>query len=288
MTPLIDPTLLRTLVAVLRNRSFSRAAAALGLRQSTVSQHVQRLEAQLGRRLVARDTHAVAPTPEGEAVLGFARTILDAHERLNRTLSGHAVRGRLRFGASEDFVATRLAEVLRDFRTGYPSVDLELSVSFTHLLAEAVQRGELDLFLGKRRVGETQGVLVRRDRLVWCGLPDALPKRDDPIPLLSFPAPSITRTAVLEACARESRSWRIACTCASLSGLRAASFAGLGLMVQARSLVPEGLQDFAGQEVAEAELPRLPEVEFILEGPGLNREPSRSLAHRILNADIWD
>ncbi|WP_018260833.1 LysR substrate-binding domain-containing protein [Methylobacterium sp. WSM2598] len=283
MAPLIDPVLLRTLTAVLRSCSFSRAAEQLGLRQSTVSQHVQRLEAQLGRRLVARDTHSVAPTPEGEAVLGFARTVLDAHERLERTLAGQAVRGRLRFGASEDFVQTRLAEVLRDFRTTYPSVDLELSVSFTHLLAEAVERGELDLVLGKRRLGEAQGLPVRRDRLVWCGLPDAVPARDEPVSFLSFPAPSVTRTLVLEACARESRPWRITCTCASLSGLRAAAFAGLGLMAQARSLVPEGLR-----EIADPDLPRLPEVEFILAGPGLHREPSRSLAHRILNADIWD
>ena len=80
MTRLIDPVLLRTLAAVVRSRSFSRAAEQLGLGQSTVSQHVQRLEAQLGHRLVARDTHSVALTPEGETVLGFARTVLDAHE----------------------------------------------------------------------------------------------------------------------------------------------------------------------------------------------------------------
>ncbi|ACL59795.1 LysR substrate-binding domain-containing protein [Methylobacterium nodulans] len=283
MSRLIDPILLRTLTAVVRSRSFSRAAEQLSLRQSTVSQHVQRLEAQLGRRLIARDTHSVAPTPEGEAVLGFARTVLDAHERLERTLAGGAVQGRLRFGASEDFVQTRFAEALRDFRASYPSVDFELSVSFTQLLGEAVERGDLDLFLGKRRVGEAQGLLVRRDRLVWVGLPSALPERDEPVSILTFPAPSITRAIALEALARESRAWRISCTCASLSGLRAAALAGLGLMVQARSLIADGLQELAGTD-----LPRLPEVEFILAGPGLQREPSRTLAHDILHADIWD
>lgn len=283
MTRLIDPTLLRTLAAVARSRSFSRAAQQLGLRQSTVSQHVQRLEAQLGRRLIARDTHSVEPTPEGEAVLGFARTVLDAHERLERTLGGGAVRGKLRFGASEDFVQTRLAEVLRDFRASYPSVDLELTVSLTSLLTGQAERGELDLFLGKRLVGETQGLLVRRDRLVWVGLSGLAPGRDEPVPFITFPAPSVTRSLVLDAFARESRAWRITCTCASLSGLRAAALAGLGLMVQARSLIPEGLT-----ELHDADLPRLSDVEFILAGPGLNREPGRTLAHEILHAGIWD
>ncbi len=54
-------------------------------------------------------------------------------------------------------------------------------------------------------------------------------------------------------------------------------------MAQPRSLIPEGLQ-----ELAHPDLPRLADVEFVLSGPGLHREPSRALAHEILNADIWD
>ncbi|QRE75357.1 LysR substrate-binding domain-containing protein [Methylobacterium aquaticum] len=283
MTRLIDPVLLRTLAAVVRSRSFSRAAEQLGLGQSTVSQHVQRLEAQVGHRLVARDTHSVALTPEGETVLGFARTVLDAHERLERALSGGPVRGKVRFGASEDFVQSRLSEVLRDFREAHPSVDLELSVALTGFLHDALARGELDLVLGKRHVGETQGMLVRRDRLVWVGLPTALPERGEPVALASFPAPSITRAVALAALTQEGRAFRITCTCASLSGLRAAALAGVGLMAQPRSLIPDGLQ-----ELAHPDLPRLADVEFVLSGPGLHREPSRALAHEILNADIWD
>ncbi|MEH3144723.1 MAG: LysR substrate-binding domain-containing protein [Methylobacterium frigidaeris] len=283
MTRLIDPVLLRSLAAVVRSRSFSRAAEQLGLRQSTVSQHVQRLEARTGRRLLLRTTHSVGLTPEGEAVLAFARTVLDAHERLERTLSGGAVRGRLRFGASEDFVQSRLSEVLRDFRATYPSVDLELSVALTGLLTDALARGELDLVLGKRHVGETQGVLVRRDRLAWVGLPHAAPERGEPVALVTFPPPSITRAIALAALTGESRPWRITCTCAGLSGLRAAALAGVGVMVQPRSLIPDGLQELAGTD-----LPRLADVEFVLDGPGLHREPSRTLAHEILNADIWD
>ncbi len=54
-------------------------------------------------------------------------------------------------------------------------------------------------------------------------------------------------------------------------------------MVQPRSLIPDGLQDLAGSD-----LPRLADVEFVLDGPGLRREPGRTLAHEILNAEIWD
>lgn len=59
---MLDLTQLRSFVAVEQAGSFTAAAERLGLGQSTVSQHVQRLEASLGRRLLARDTHRVVLT----------------------------------------------------------------------------------------------------------------------------------------------------------------------------------------------------------------------------------
>eukprot|EP01133_Synstelium_polycarpum_P030095 gene30095-37142_t len=67
---------LRSFVALEQMGSFSMAAKKLGLGQSTVSQHIQRLETQLGRSLVQRDTHRLALTPDGEALLAHARTML--------------------------------------------------------------------------------------------------------------------------------------------------------------------------------------------------------------------
>ena len=65
-----EPELLRTFLAVAHALSFTRAAAALGLRQSTVSQHVRRLEEAVGRELFVRDTRKVVLTADGEALTG--------------------------------------------------------------------------------------------------------------------------------------------------------------------------------------------------------------------------
>lgn len=111
-----DPDLLSTLLAVAQTGSFTAAAHRLGVGQPTVSQHVRRLEEAAGRTLVLRDTHSVSLTSDGEAMIGFARTILDAHEQAASYFSGARPRGRLRIGMSDDLALTRLPLILREFR----------------------------------------------------------------------------------------------------------------------------------------------------------------------------
>lgn len=218
--------------------SFTQAARRLDVRQSTVSQHVRRLEAAAGdRQLFTRDTHSVELTEDGEAMLGFARTILAAHERAAEYFSGTRLRGRLRFGASEDFVLTRLPEILQAFRTDHPEVDLELTVELSGTLHERLAAGELDLVLAKRRGGDTHGELVWQSTLTWIGAPHLRIDPERPVPLILFPAPGITRARALEVLEADGRAWRIACTSASLSGLIAAARAGLGVMAHTRGLI---------------------------------------------------
>jgi DNA-binding transcriptional LysR family regulator len=88
-----------------------------------------------------RDTHSVALTSDGEAMLGLAQGILDANERARRYFAGSELRGRVRFGASEDFVQSRLPEVLREFTRVHFEVDLELTVGLSGALVQALDAG---------------------------------------------------------------------------------------------------------------------------------------------------
>ncbi|MFF9512009.1 LysR substrate-binding domain-containing protein [Streptomyces sp. NPDC014724] len=255
-----DPAQLRTFLAVAQTLSFTQAARRLGVRQSTVSQHVRRLEDAAGRQLFTRDTHRVDLTPDGEAMLGFARTILEAHERAAAFFTGTRLRGRLRFGASEDFVLTRLPEILESFRRDHPDVELELTVELSGTLHQRLAAGRLDLVLAKRRTGDTHGELVRHDALTWIGAPRLRIDPDRPVPLVLFPPPGITRARALEVLEEHGRPWRIACTSTSLSGLIAAARAGLGVMAHSRGLIPPGLAPVP----ARAGLPDLGDVDFVL------------------------
>jgi DNA-binding transcriptional LysR family regulator len=156
-------------------------------------------------------------------------------------------------------------------------VDLELTVGLSGWLNARLDEGELDLVLAKRPEGDDRGRLVWRDRLVWVGAPEATVDPHEPVPLILYPPPSITRDHVLRALERARRTWRIACTSGSLTGLRAAALTGLGVLVLARGLIPSGLRELA---VTDA-LPRLPEVEFVLRAAA-RTPPALQLSDTIL------
>ncbi|MCH0563456.1 MULTISPECIES: LysR substrate-binding domain-containing protein [unclassified Streptomyces] len=255
-----DPSQLRTFLAVAQTLSFTQAARRLGLRQSTVSQQVRRLEEATGRTLFSRDTHSVELTEDGEAMLGFARRILEVHEQAAAFFTGTRLRGRLRFGASEDFVLTRLPEILEGFRHDHPEVDLELTVELSGTLHEQLAAGRLDLVLAKRRPQDPPGELVWRDDLVWIGGQRLRLEPGRPVPLIVFPPPGITRALALEALERQGRAWRIVCTSGSLNGLIAAARAGLGVMAHSRGLIPPGLARVPDR----FGLPELGRVDFVL------------------------
>lgn len=276
---MLDPVVLQSFLAVARAQGFSEAARGLGLGQPTVSQHVRRLEDQVGRRLFVRDTHSVKLTPDGFAMVALAQGILDAHDRAEQHFSAAQLHGRLRFGTSEDFVFSRLPEVLREFRRSHPMLDLELTVGTSSGLNTMLDNGELDLVLAKRPAGDDRGNLVWREPMVWVGAPGYALDAAQPVPLIIFPSPSVTRDVILGALERAGRAWRIACTSRSLTGLRAAALAELGVLALPRGLIPVGLVELNST----ATLPSLGDAEFVLRAAGNTlRPPALQLANAIL------
>lgn len=128
-------------VEVVRARSFTGAARALGLPKSTVSVRVAELEAHLGVTLLHRTTRRVQPTPAGEAYFASAaRSLADLHAAgLEATHAQSAPSGVLRVtgtGAGTGDIGDRIAEYL----ALYPgvSVDLVLTNQRLDLLGEGI------------------------------------------------------------------------------------------------------------------------------------------------------
>jgi DNA-binding transcriptional LysR family regulator len=274
-----DPGLLRTFVAVAETLNFTRAGELLQLSQPTVSQQIRKLEVAAGRQLVSRDTRAVALTDNGEAMLGFARSILAAHDEAAAYFTGSAMRGRLRFGSADDLAMT-LPPILRDFRQLYPQINLELTVGQSAFLARRLRAGQLDLVFIKEEPDLPDGRLVRRERLVWAAHKALQLDPGSPVPLIAYPAPSISRTAAIAALEAAGRSWRITCNVRETTGTLAAARAGIGVAVLPQNMVPDDL-------VTLAELPMLGEVDFtLLDNPRAPREPIEALVSAIVGRGV--
>lgn len=216
---MLDPTLLATFLAVADTRSFTQAAARLGISQPTVSQQVRRLERAVDRTLIARDTRAMRLTDAGDAMAGFARTILAAHRAAESYFGGSEVSGRLRFGTADDLAITQLPRILRHFRQLHPQIELELTVTQSGPLHRRLLAGQLDLILTKTTVDEQPTArLVGRDRMVWVGLERTLVEPGATVPLIAYRAPSISRQMAMDALEREGRTWRITCSTRDVNG----------------------------------------------------------------------
>ena len=120
---------LSAFVAVATHRSFSRAAAELGLSPSALSHTVRSLEERLDLRLLNRTTRSVAPTEAGERLLERLRPALrDIHDALEDANAFRAKpAGRLRLNVPRSAALLLLAPVMTRFITAYPQMRLEIT-----------------------------------------------------------------------------------------------------------------------------------------------------------------
>ncbi|KQQ85663.1 LysR family transcriptional regulator [Aureimonas sp. Leaf324] len=136
---------LRAFLAVAQERSFTRAAAKLGVSQPTLSYTVRQLEARLGVRLLARTTRSVAPTEAGERLLQTIGPLYDGIVTGMNALSEYRDKpaGTIRITADEHAVTTILAPALGRILLRYPDIKVEVTVDFglTDIVAERFDAG---------------------------------------------------------------------------------------------------------------------------------------------------
>src|SRR5262249_14306372 len=125
---MFDTDLLCSFVAVAESGGFTNAAKRLNSTQSTVSAQIHRLEDEAGRALFVRSTRSVQLTSAGEALLGYARTIIRLNEDAQLRLSGARHAGRVRIGVQEDLTDSWLPRVLQCFCRRYPQLEVELEI----------------------------------------------------------------------------------------------------------------------------------------------------------------
>jgi DNA-binding transcriptional LysR family regulator len=173
----IDLRQLKSFVAVARTRSFTRAAEEQHVVQSAVSQHVRKLETELGLELFHRGAR-IRLTDAGERVLRRAEAILFEADALRQDADDvrELIRGRVAIGSLQ-WLPVDLPQLLAVFLQKYPGVTCELNEDTTPRMLATVLTGQLDFafvsFLGSTLPPEFELHPFAREELVIVGHPDS-------------------------------------------------------------------------------------------------------------------
>ncbi|QEN85128.1 LysR family transcriptional regulator [Labrys sp. KNU-23] len=184
---------LAAFAAVARERSFTRAAAKLGVSPSALSQTIRNLEERLGLRLLTRTTRSVASTEAGERLL---RTVAPRFEEIEAELAALSElrdkpAGTVRITAGEHAAISVLQPALRRFLPDYPDIQVEIIIDYglTDIVAEGYDAG---VRMGEQVAKDMIAVRIGPDmRMAVVASPDYFER---------YPAPQIPQDLTAHKC----------------------------------------------------------------------------------------
>jgi DNA-binding transcriptional LysR family regulator len=149
---------LRAFVRALEGRSFSAAAAELGIGQPAVSKRIALLESEFGTQLFFRTTRKLRPMPEAHRIYQLAREILSNFDtaRANAHPISPQPTGTLKISLPSSFGRRYMMPIIAEYVGAYPGVRLD--VRFSERLVNLVEEG-IELAL---RIGNLEGEHARR------------------------------------------------------------------------------------------------------------------------------
>jgi DNA-binding transcriptional LysR family regulator len=150
----MHPRLLKTFLAVARSRNITRAAEVVHLAQSSVSDQIQALEAELGAALFTRTKSGLELTAAGLAMKPIAEDLLrlDGEARAAVLAAAGQTSGTLTIGALETIASARLAPWLPGFQASHPEITVRMKVADSGTLRHLLRDGDVDVaFCFERR-----------------------------------------------------------------------------------------------------------------------------------------
>jgi DNA-binding transcriptional LysR family regulator len=237
----IGTDLLRTLVFVVEERSYTKAALRLRLSQPTVSAHIKRLQDQLGYDVFDKSVPGVKLTAKGEFVLARARQMLALHEQMLRGGETAGAEGSLiRVGVPDEVLS--MAPMMAAIRRDDPAINFHIERNTSPKLRERFHAGEIDVCVTLGREERIEGAYVHgSDMLVWTG--SKLNKASAPLNIIAPPVHCITNEIMLETLNAHRVNYRVVVQSGTMNGAVNSAAAGLGYLALLRSVVPPSLTE---------------------------------------------
>ncbi|WP_415869558.1 LysR substrate-binding domain-containing protein [Burkholderia ubonensis] len=311
--PNFDIAALRSLVAGMDLGSFAKAADRVARSSSAVSAQIRKLEEQAGTPLFVKSGRGLALTDAGDAMLRYARRMIELNDEAAAAVRGVSLDGWVRIGLQEDFGEAILPGVLGRFARAHPKVRIEARVAHNAELLERLDANQLDLalvwgdpasaaFVARTGIDSEE---IARVPMRWIGAAGSgaagvgaagsgaagdgdagepsVRMPDEPLPLVVFDRPCRFFGAATDALDRVGVPWRVAFTTPSLAGLWAAASAGLGLTVRSHYGLPASVRLL---DAAPLGLPELPSVPLMLLRRASSATPTVDRLARIMTQAV--
>lgn len=242
----LDLTALRSFVAVADAGGVTRAAGLLNLTQSAVSMQLKRLEDSLSTPLFQRAARKLSLTPEGAQLMGPARRMLELNDEALARLGVDSCEGEIRLGVPHDIVYPAIPGILKRLAGQYPRLRITLTSSFTTLLKDAFQRGELDVIVTTEDRPGPGGEVISAQRLVWIGAEEGGAFARRPV-RLGFKDTCIFRPTAQSALDAAGIPWELAFEGDSEQAAEALVAADLAISARLSGRFPPGTVEITGQ-----------------------------------------
>lgn len=258
----LDTESLRTLKLAVELGSLTAVAGQLSMSLSAVSWKLKRLETKLGRKLLHRNGHKIEATADAQQLIGYADTIVNAHDKAIQMFRLSDIEGRLIIGFTDDIAAQQLPDFVREFHRGHPKIQLELKVEQQLTLLDWFDERLIDIAvlpLEEQQVLKTDTVLWE-DELIWVKSKEMEYSLSQSVPLVTFSPNCTYRETALSTLDKNKINYYVSMESPSLAGVQGIVSSGMGV-----TLINRGLMTDDQCEWKEAEsFGKPPKVKFII------------------------
>ncbi len=261
---------LRTFLVVADLGNVTHAADALHKTQSAISVQIKHLEGVINTPLFMRQARGMALTPAGEVLQKCSREIVQLLDKTASAFVDEPIQGPVKVGIPDDYRHELLANILADFATRHPKLEVSMLGGFSVHFPTAIQKGELDLAIYTANKIEQFGSLLSAEKMVWVSKKNSKVHLQDTVPLALFNHECWWHNSALTALEASGKQYRVAYSSSSAAGVEAAVLAGLAVGVIMRSSVRSGMQILSKKQGFD----ELPESRLLLLGEAQESPPA--------------
>jgi|SRR5699024_904239 len=147
----MDRTDWNILDVLYKNKNITITAETLYMSQPAISYRLQGIEKDFGIKLYYKDNNGITFTSEGEYLVQYARDMLKHFDKVKNNIAnlGNEIKGEIRLGVSNNFAVYKLPSALKEFKTLYPKVYIEIVTGYSKDIKKMMDKGEIHVGIVK-------------------------------------------------------------------------------------------------------------------------------------------